>query len=328
MIRGIAEKDALPGKTLRGTFTIAGKIGSGAVSDVYLARQKSVGNRNVAVKLLKKVICASDTAESEVHKRRFMSEAELLSMLKSGVFAYLIEAGVLKDEVERPYMIMEYIGGKDLSAYLATERRFSIDRAAAVTLYLAEGLRDVHRFKVVYRDLAPGNVIMEEAGPQGLTPRLFDLSHAVVTGVGGLDDSGEAGALLAGTPPYTAPELLYGRSDERSDVFSLAALFYAMVTGKPPMVLRKNTWDDYGVAIQRRGRVPEQALSRLVDRCPKGLDDVLVAALALNPDNRYASVGDFLAEFCDVLLKSPFTYSGAKSKGPLAGLIARVLLGR
>ena len=327
-MRGIPEKDALPGKTLRGTFTVVGKIGSGAVSDVYLARQKSVGNRNVAVKLLKKVICTSDSAESEVHKRRFMSEAELLSMFKSGVFAYLIDAGVLKEEVERPYMVMEYIGGKDLSAYLAAQRRFSIDRAAAVALYLAEGIREVHRFKVVYRDLSPGNVIMEEAGPQGLTPRLFDLSHAVVSGIGGLDDAGEAGTLLAGTPPYTAPELLHGKSDVRSDVFSLAAVFYAMVTGKPPMVLRQNTWDDYGVAIQRRGRVPEERLSHVVDHCPKGLDDVLVAALALNPDNRYSTVGEFLVEFCDVLLKSPITYSRAKGKGPLAGLISRVLLGR
>jgi len=329
MMHPLAQKDALPGKVLRGTFTIMGKVGAGAVSDVYVARQKSVGNRNVAVKFLKKVICASDTEESEVHRRRFLFEAELLSMFKSGVFAYLIDAGLLKEDgLERPFMIMEYLGGKDLAAHLAEGRRFSLDRAAAVALYLAEGMREVHRFKVVYRDLSPANVLMEEAGPLGLTPRLFDLSHAMVAGIGGLDEKGDAGALLVGTPPYTAPELLNGKSDGRSDLFSLAAVFYSMVAGKPPLALRVNTWDDYRAAVSKRGQIPEEPLRKLVDKCPKGLDDVLLAALAPNPDNRYSGLDEFLVEFCDVLLKSPITYSGAGGKGPLAGLISRVLLGR
>ncbi len=323
----LTRRDTLPGKILLDRFVVAGRIGSGAVSDVYLARQRSVGNRNVAIKVLKRLLCESDTPEALIHRQRFQFEAELLAMVKSNCFAGLVECGIFADDgVQRPFMIMEHLDGTSLSEPLKAGRRFTIGGAARITLLLAEAILDLHRFKVVYRDLSPNNVILEEGGPFGLMPRLFDLSHAIVPGVGGMDVSGGAGSLLAGTPPYAAPELRNATGDERSDLFSLGALFYSMVTALPPLSLRAQTWEDYSAAVVGKRPLPEKPLKTVLNKVPKGLDTVLASALEVRPDRRYASVLEFMQDLCEVLLKSGLVSGSAGREGLLSGLISRIML--
>ncbi|MBM4353364.1 MAG: serine/threonine protein kinase [Deltaproteobacteria bacterium] len=323
----LARRDTLPGKLLLDRFLLGGKIGAGAVSDVYLARQRSVGNRNVAVKVVKRLLCESDTPEARIHRQRFQFEAELLAMVKSSCFASLVDCGTMVDEgVERPFMIMEHLDGTALSEYVKAGRRFTIGGAARIVLLLAEAMLDLHRFKVVYRDLSPNNVILEEGGPFGLVPRLFDLSHAIVPGVGGMDDSGGAGSLLAGTPPYAAPELRSAAGDERSDQFSLAAIFYAMLTSLPPIVLRSQTWEDYGAAVAGRRVLPEKPLKKYLPRVPRGLDAVVATALDVRPERRYPTVQEFIQDLCEVLLKSSLAKGTEGGDGFLSGLIARITL--
>jgi len=321
-------RDPIAGTTLLGSFRVVGRIGAGSVSDVYLARQRRVGNRNVAVKVLKRIICAGKTPEAAVHRKRFLLEAELLGMFKSGRFAGLIDVGVLQDGVDRPFMVMEYLGGLPLSSYLQKGQKYTVPAAAKMVLLLAEGLEELHRFRVVYRDLSPANIIMEEAGPYGMIPRLFDLSHAIVSGIEPLEADGAAGAVLAGTPPYSAPEVTDHRADQRSDVFSLGAVFYAMLTAAPPIALRSPTWDDYRLAVQRLDRVPVKSLRQMIGKVPRGLEDVMCAALAPNPDNRYSSVAEFVADLCEVMLKSPQVRSAGKGGSQLANLITRFFLSR
>jgi serine/threonine-protein kinase len=323
----LTRRDTLPGKILLDRFLVAGRIGSGAVSDVYLARQKSVGNRSVAVKVLKRLLCESETPEALIHRQRFQFEAELLAMVKSNCFAGLVDCGVFNDDgIGRPFMIMEHLDGTTLIEPIRVGRRFTIGGAARITLLLAEAILDLHRFKVVYRDLSPNNVILEEGGPFGLVPRLFDLSHAIVPGVGGMDVSGGAGSLLAGTPPYAAPELRNAAGDERSDLFSLGALFYAMVTSMPPIALRAQTWEDYGAAVAGRRPLPEKSLKAVLGKVPKGLDAVLASAMEIRPERRYASVIEFMQDLCEVLLKSGLVEGPAGREGLLSGLISRIML--
>ena len=324
-MKGIRQRDAIPGKTLRDNFTIVGKIGSGGVSDVYLARQRSVGNRNVAVKVLRKLICTSESEEATVHKQRFKFEAELLCMLKSGCFARVIDVGVLRDEVERPYMVMEYLAGVQLSEHMSKGQKFPLPAAAGMTLYLGEALEELHRFKVVYRDLSPANIIIEEGGAHGLVPRLFDLSHAVVSGVEAMAANGAAGRLLVGTPPYAAPELSSGHGGESSDVYSLAALFYAMVTGEPPLDLHSSSWEDYLGALALRPRIPARLLKSELKETPRNLDVVLAGAMQFRPERRYQSMREFMVDFCEVFLKSQLVEKGVRNK-LLSNIITRFIL--
>jgi serine/threonine-protein kinase len=324
--RILKERDPIPGRVLPGAFTVVARLASGGVSDVYVARQPSVGNRNVAVKLLKKVICASKTREAELHRRRFKFEAELLCMLRHTCFVRVFEAGSLTEEVERPYLVMEYLEGPQLSEPLRNKQRFPLAEAARLTLTLAEALQEMHRYKVLMRDLSPANVILEKGGPSGTVPRLFDLSHAVVEGIHDMDPGMADAPTLAGTPAYAAPELLTGSGDVRSDVFSLAGLFYAMMTAGPPVNLRSNTWEDYAAAMARLHWVPESSLrEELGGKVPGDLDTVLKAAMAPRPEQRYASVTEFMADFCEVLIKAGLVGS-EKKESLLTALVSRLLL--
>ena len=320
------DKDPLPGKQLLDRYVIIGKIGSGAVSDVYLVRQASVGNRNVAVKIVKKIICASDSEEAAVHRSRFKWEAELMSMLKGASFARILDVGVLEDGVERPFVLMEYLAGVTLEEHLKAGQRFPLPMAIRLFLALAEAVVELHRYKVVYRDLSPGNVILEEGGAYGLVPRLFDFSHSTLVGIEALEANGVTGQLLAGTPPYAAPELASGGGDERSDVFSLAGVFYALASGAAPLELHSTTWPDYVSALSSGRTLPDKSLRSRGIKIPRRLDQVLATALAPRQDDRYPSVGLFVADFCKAVLRSPALLLREGGDSLLLNLMSRFLI--
>lgn len=323
----VSRRDPLLGKTLLGRYDIVGRMGSGSVSDVYLARQSSVGNRNVAVKTLKRVLCASNSSEAAVHSARFRREAELLSLLRSSCFVRVFEVGVLEDEgVKRPFMVMEYLGGVVLGEQLKAGEALGLETALEHWLLLADGLIELHRFKVVYRDLSPGNVILEECGPRGIMPVLFDFSHATMVGIDGMDGAGEAGHILAGTPLYTAPEMSAGQGDERSDVFSLGALLYAMITARPPLSLRGSTWDDYLAAVSRGRKMPERSLRSFGVQAPRGLEQAIARSLSTSPDDRFSSVSELADAVCrSVVRSSELMGTNGVSGGLLTRLVGWVL---
>ena len=320
------DKDHLPGRQLLDRYVLVGKIGSGAVSDVYLARQASVGNRNVAVKIIKKVICTSTSEEAEVHRSRFKWEAELMSMLRGACFARILDVGILEDGGERPFVIMEYLAGVIMEEHFKAGQKFPLSTATRLFLALAEAVVELHRYKVIYRDLSPGNVILEEGGAYGLVPRLFDFSHSAVPGIEQLEAKGATGQLLAGTPPYAAPELALGGGDERSDVFSLAGVFYALASGAPPLELHSTTWADYVTALSGLRSLPNKSLRSRGLKVPRRLDQVLATALAPRQDDRYPSVGLFVTDFCKAVLRSPALLLREGGDSLLLNLMSRFLV--
>jgi serine/threonine protein kinase len=108
----------------------------------------------------------------------------------------------------------------------------------------------------------------------------------------------------------------------------LGALFYAMVTCLPPVRLRSATWRDYIAALDRIRHLPEEPLKKTLKKVPRGLDDVLRAAMAPKADNRYSTIAEFVTEFCEVLLQSPLTNPSGKPDNSLAAALSRILLGK
>lgn len=319
-------KDPLPGKRLLGRYDVVGRIGSGAVSDVYLARQQSVGNRNVAVKMLKKVICTSDTEEATVHRSRFNAEAELMSMLRGGCFARVLDVGAFQEDVVRPFVVMEYLAGVTMEEHLKAGQKFPVGPGIRFFLAIAEGVSELHHYKIVYRDLSPRNVILEEGGPHGMVPRLFDFSHSTLMGVEELEAEGTKAQLLAGTPPYAAPELALGQGDERSDVFSLAGVFYALISGAQPLELHSNTWADYITALSDLKSLPDRSLRDRGHKIPRRLEQVLATALSPKVDDRYPSVEQFVSAFCQAVLRSPGLLPRGAGDSFLLNLLSRFLV--
>jgi serine/threonine protein kinase len=325
MSPAISERDTLPGRVLLNSITVVGRLGAGAVSDVYLARQMSVGNRNVAVKVLKKVICASQDEEAQIHRERFLYEAQLLCLLKGSCFVRVIEAGTVRDDVDRPFIVMEYLAGETLAARIEKQGPLPFPAALHLALALADALDELHVLKVIYRDLSPGNVILDEKGSGGIIPRLFDFSHAAVLGVGQMDPQGCAGKLLAGTIPYCAPELARGNAAEESDVYSLAALLYFAVAGVPHLELPMAGWREYLAALSKERRIPARPLRSRIPAVPAAVDEALERALLAAPEARYPTVSEFATALAKAVVLSPklLSLSGWES---LQHLATRLLL--
>ncbi len=326
-MRGLSERDTIPGRVLCNNFLVAGSIGKGAVSDVYLARQSSLGNRSVAVKVLKKVICASSGPSSSVHVKHFAFEAEMLHLCKSSAFAAVHDYGTLDDgDVRRPFMIMEYLSGALLSRYLEQGQQFPLPLAARIVLTIGEALSELHRHKVTYRDLSPSNVMLEEAGSYRLSPRLFDLSHAMREG----EEDQERmaiGRLLAGTPLYAAPELATGAGTASADVYSLAALCYALMAGRPPIKLATNTWEEYSAAMGKTKSLPEVPLRKLHKDFPRALDLLLATCLSPHPGKRVQTMTEFVSRFALAVLDSNLV-EGDSEDSSMSGALVRALLGK
>jgi eukaryotic-like serine/threonine-protein kinase len=316
-------RDPILGQELLGRYQVVGRVGGGGVSDVYLARQSNVGNRNVAVKVLKRVLCTSDSAEAAVHRTRFHKEGKLLTVLRSASFVRVFDLGVLSDEgVQRPFMVMEYLSGVALSEQLKAGQPLGVELALRHWLALAEGIAELHRIGVLYRDLSPGNVIIEEAGSNGLMPVLFDFSHVTLPGERSSGGGSETNGLLAGTPVYAAPEMAMVEGDVRGDIFSLCAVLYVMLAGRAPLTLKGATWEDYVEAVSKGRKMPERSLRSLEIQVPRSLDKLLVRGMARNPDDRPGSIVELVEAVCQSVLRSPemFGVNGATN-----GLLSKIV---
>ena len=324
MLRDVLRKDPLPGQEVLGRYTIVGRLGSGGVCDVYLARQKSLQNRNVAVKLLKRVICTSRTKDAAVHRGRFQREAEIMAMLRSTSFARILDQGSIQDDVERPFIVQEYLAGVLLASHLKSGQHFSPSVAVRATLLLADALHELHLYDIVYCDLAPANIILEEGGAYEFLPRLFDFSHVRLPDEQRRHTRSDPG-LLAGTPPFAAPELSSGRADPRSDVFSLAAVLYTMLSGQPPLSLSSADWPTYLDALSSN-TLPAVPLRALDDPLLGRIDKPIARALSRQPEDRQTNVPEFLADLYQAISGPSGLLPPFRSNGFVSSVLARLRL--
>jgi predicted Ser/Thr protein kinase len=263
----------VPGGGRLGEFRLLREIGRGGMGIVYEAEQEPLGRR-VALKVL-----PAGAALDERLAVRFLREARAAARLDHPgivrVFTSGQEAGVL-------YFTMELVHGRPLDRLIA-EGPFEPGRAARVALEVARALWHAHQAGLVHRDIKPENILTTEDGRARLTD--FGLVH----------ESSERPVTIShmvlGTPAFIAPEQARGDPvDPRSDVYSLGAVLYAMLAGRPPYT----------------GRVPAVIISHVLGEEPPplaslrpGLPEDLIAvcsrALARDPRDRYQTAG-MLAE--------------------------------
>lgn len=243
-------------------YTILQSLGRGAMGEVYLARQQSLG-RLVAIKLLGGRFTFEDV---EDRPARFRREAELMAQVNHPNVLSVFDFGWVGG---RPYLVMEYVEGGDLRRLLEPGRPLSTQRSRAILRAVGEALICLHRHQILHRDLKPENILLHEEGH----PKVADFGIAVLrTGTGALTGDGVG----LGTAGYVAPEQRYRlKVDERADQYSLAALAYEMLTGQLPLgVVRPPSEQRPGLAT--------------------AVDEVLLRGLREDPDDRYPTIRDFL----------------------------------
>lgn len=217
------------GDVVADKYLVERVLGKGGMGVVYVAKHLQLGER-VAIKFLK-----AKTLESAELVARFLREGRTAARLRSEYVARVRDVGTMPDGA--PYLVMEYLDGRDFDAVLAEHGALDPAIAVKYVLQACEALAEAHAMGIVHRDLKPANLILIRK-PDGTTAiKIIDFGISKLM-------SNEVGAaitqpsVMMGSPLYMAPEQMASArdADARSDVFSLGAIFYHFLTGKPPFL--------------------------------------------------------------------------------------------
>jgi len=253
-------------------YEILLKIGEGATATVWRARQESL-DRQVAIKVLKPQYVGN---QEEV--AAFLREARAVAKLKSHHIIQIYDVGQAGDII---YFVMEYIDGHTLSSMLDLGDPIAQPRALSIASAVAQALADAwNAEKIIHRDIKPGNIIIEKGGG---SVKVADLGLAgIVDATGHLVGDNEN---IVGTPSYMSPEQASG-SDAisfTSDMYSLGAVLYHMLTGKMPFA-GQDLQDVLQAQIEDQLAFPQDVNAKVSTACAQ-----LVARLMMkSPQGRYS----------------------------------------
>jgi tetratricopeptide (TPR) repeat protein len=283
-----------PGDRL-GPYEILSLIGAGGMGEVYKARDTRLG-RIVAIKTI-----AGAVAEDSTVRARFEREARAISNLDHPNICALYDVG---EEGGLHYLVMQHLEGISLAARLK-QGSLLFPEAVQYAIDIARALDAAHRQGIVHRDLKPGNVILTPTGARlldfGLAIRHFMApvtSSSTVAGepptIGTVTGPGH----VVGTLQYMAPEQLEGsRGDARSDLFSFGAVLYEMLTGRRAFAPTARA----GVMTSILSVDPPPPSSQ-VHGIPAALDQIVKRCLAKDPDERWQTAADVLAQLEGVVI--------------------------
>ena len=266
-------------RALAGRYTLVRELGRGGMATVYLGTDLKLG-RQVAIKLL------APATRAYLGSARFQREVLLIAQLSHPHIVALFEA----DEVEGLlFYVMEYVEGESLEGRLKRAGPLPVEEAVRIATEVGDALHYAHESGVIHRDVKPANILLSHG-------------HAMVSDFGiaklmqghrdaeGTPHSGIGTAL--GTPEYMSPEQASGDQsiDARTDVYSLAAVVYAMLTGAPPF-----TGPTVQVIVARVLSEPPRPIGALRPGLPTQLERAIVQGLAKLPADRPATVRAFVA---------------------------------
>ncbi len=280
--------------TVLGSYRLIELLGEGGMGMVYLAEHTKLG-RKVAVKILR-----SEYSENPQAVHRFFAEARAVNKISH---QNIVE---ITDFVENPgsdnYYIMELLKGSTLSAVIDNDGIQPLARSVGIMLQVASALEAVHAAGIIHRDLKPDNVFLTERSGQKDFVKLLDFGVAKLGGDTAISVHSTAAGAILGTPEYMSPEQASGKAvDSRTDIYAFGVMLYELVTGRLPL-----TGSSFGELVVKHLTVvpmPPGAIEGLPYQVPMELEDVILACLAKEPDERPASIGvvaERLAEIADL----------------------------
>ncbi|HEX2877520.1 MAG TPA: serine/threonine-protein kinase [Polyangiaceae bacterium] len=286
------ELDLLVGSTVAGKYHIDRLIGRGGMGAVFQATNAGIGKR-VALKFLGPLTSKDSDAAT-----RFQREAEAASLAESPHIVQIFDSG--RSEHGLPFLVMELLTGEDLRARLRREGRLDPESAVRIGVQVLKALRQAHGAGIVHRDLKPDNVFLCRRDDEPSFVKIVDFGISKLQQQAGVDTLTHKGAVL-GTAFYMSPEQAqsFPDIDGRTDLFSLGAILFEMLTGQPPH--SAPTYEAVLIAICTRDAADVRTLAPEV---PEKLARVIARALRRDRDERYASAQDMLADLEAALRQS------------------------
>jgi serine/threonine protein kinase len=295
-----------------GPYRLVQLIGEGGMGEVWVADQFEPVRRRVAVKVIK---AGMDTKQVVA---RFEAERQALALMDHPAIAKVLDAGATPEG--RPYFVMEYVPGVSITAHCDTHRLTTEERLTLL-MQVCEGVQHAHQKAIIHRDLKPSNILVSliDGQPQ---PKIIDFGIAKATGQRLTEKTlfTELGAVI-GTPEYMSPEQadLTGQDiDTRTDVYSLGAILYQLLTGELPFGsadLRSSSYEELrrklrevdpprpSVRLAALGQGAEEAArARATDpgslrrQLSGDLDAIVMKALEKERSRRYGTAADLAAD--------------------------------
>jgi serine/threonine-protein kinase len=275
-----AAPDPNVGRVVAGRYSILRRLGGGGMGVVYLAEHSALQKR-VALKLLH-----TQYATDPDVVQRFLNEARAAARIGHRNIVDALDFGQAEDGA--PFLVLEYLEGRDLAHELESQGRVSVRRAAQVGLQIAAGLGAAHRKGIVHRDLKPDNVFLVEGEPPDSAVRILDFGISKIAQAGSSAGGTKTGAVM-GTPSYMSPEqfLDASRVDARCDVYALGVLLFQMLTGRLPF--SAPSFGALAVVVMQE-KAPSVALSR--PDLPPALVALVDSMLAKDPTHRPAGMAE------------------------------------
>ncbi|MBN2204138.1 MAG: Stk1 family PASTA domain-containing Ser/Thr kinase [Thermoleophilia bacterium] len=276
------------GQVVNERYRVLRKLGGGGMADVYLGEDLTLGRRVALKVLLQRFLGDAQFIE------RFRREAKAAAGLNHPGIVAIYDWGQVGGT---PYIVMEYVEGETLKDLIRRRGRLGGAEAVDLTLGLLAGVELAHRHGIIHRDIKAQNILIDRNGAAKITD--FGIARA--------GDSGmtEAGSIL-GTAQYLSPEQARGLPvDERSDLYSVGVVLYEMLTGRVPF----SGDSAVNVAMQHVNELPEEPVT-LVPGMPTSLNQIVLRALAKDPDHRYASAAEFAADLRAARAGAPVAAAG------------------
>ncbi|NLJ24894.1 MAG: Stk1 family PASTA domain-containing Ser/Thr kinase [Firmicutes bacterium] len=263
----------MEGEVLSNRYAIEERIGEGGMALVYKAKDRLL-HRWVAVKVLRE-----QYTSDEDFVERFRREAQAAASLSHPNVVNIYDVGEVQDTY---YIVMEYVRGTNLKELIRKEGKLTPEQSVGIALQVAAALSHAHRRHLVHRDIKPHNILITDEGQVKVTD--FGIARAASTAT--LTQTG----LIIGSVHYFSPEQARGGvSSEQSDIYSLGIVLYEMLTGKVPFTGET----PIAVALQQL-QEPVPSPRKLDPGIPKPLEDVILKALAKEPEERFRSADEFI----------------------------------
>ena len=266
--------DQYIGRLLDNRYEILEVIGTGGMAVGYKARCHRL-NRLVAIKILK-----DEFARDEEFRRRFRAEGEAVAMLSNPNIVQVFDVSTSEDA---NYMVMELIDGISLKQYMEKKGVLNWKETLHFAMQIATGLEHAHSRGIVHRDIKPHNVMVLKNG----SVKVMDFGIARV-----MNKSNTLTKEALGSVHYISPEQAKGgHTDNRSDIYSLGVVMYEMMAGRPPY----DGESAVAVAIKHiNGGAPLPSVYN--PNIPKGLEQIIMKAMALEIRDRYVSATEMLRD--------------------------------
>lgn len=295
-----------------GKYHLVRQIGSGGMGDVYLAEQKAPIRRRVAVKVIKLGL------DTKSFIARFNAERQALAVMDHHGITKVFDAGSTK--TGRPYFVMELVSGEDITTF-CDDNHLTIRERLEIFKDLCKSIQHAHQKGLIHRDLKPSNILVTKKDGEFISKVIdFGVSKATHSRSAGQTDLTRM-ACMIGTPDYMSPEQTDTQGNDqdiRTDVYSLGAVLFELLTGSTPFELeelkKKNLLSIREIIQTRAVESPSTRVNKLIDIKPQvfrnrsldhkelgaelrgNLDAIVLKCLSKDREQRYPSVAELNAD--------------------------------